>query len=345
MRDLDPMHRPLAPTVFSTTALPPSAQFRHWQGRWQPTIEMLPGGEPEAGFAASNTFWDLGGLVLSHVRAPALQVRRTARQIRRDQTDAWFLACARSGSVLHSTPNGTAQAGQGVSILHSMGEAFESSRTDVEWTTLFFSRDFMGALNAPLEAVRNRPLVTPLGHLLVDFVAVLERRLPEMTRAEANGLSGLVRQMLAACLAPTRDRLAEAAPAIERTRRERVRLALRRHLGAPGLTPARLAGLVGMSRSGLYRLFEPEGGVACYISAARLRAACAVLGDPADTRSIQSVAQSVGFADAATFSRCFRKAYGCTAREWRQHALACAPDPTLAPQGPGPDLPHLVRAM
>jgi AraC-like DNA-binding protein len=287
------------------------------------------------GFRASNEVWDLGSMVLSRVTAPALHVQRSAAQIRRDQIDTWFLACARRGVVRHSSAGMSSTVEFGVPILYSMGEPFESTRSDIEWVALFFSRDFCRELNAPLGLARNSPMPTSLGRLLADFMLSLDRQLPCLTVDDLPRVGAIIHQMLAACIAPTADRLAEAAPALDQTRRERVRLAIRRHMGLASLTPDRLCRLVGMSRSSLYRLFESEGGVAAYIMRQRLHTAHAALCDPKNMASVRSVAESVGIVDPSSFSRSFRQEFGYSPRDLRQfaeaHAAAGIANRALAP--------------
>jgi AraC-like DNA-binding protein len=102
----------------------------------------------------------------------------------------------------------------------------------------------------------------------------------------------------------------------------RVRSLIRQQLRSAMLRPERLCRLAGVSRSQLYRLFEPLGGVARYIQAERLRAACRALADPMDARDIAAIAEDVGFFDHSSFSRVFRREYGCSPRDFRVAALA-----------------------
>ena len=69
-------------------------------------------------------------------------------------------------------------------------------------------------------------------------------------------------------------------------------------------------------------MFEPSGGVARHIQAERLREAHRALADPDNQRDIHAVAEDLGFYDASTFSRTFRREYGCTPSEVRATALA-----------------------
>jgi AraC-like DNA-binding protein len=77
-----------------------------------------------------------------------------------------------------------------------------------------------------------------------------------------------------------------------------------------------------MSRSNLYRLFEGSGGLAKYIQDQRLLGAQASLTDPKTNKSISSLAEEFCFADASSFGRAFKRAFGCSPGEARSAALA-----------------------
>ena len=73
-----------------------------------------------------------------------------------------------------------------------------------------------------------------------------------------------------------------------------------------------------LSRSALYRLFEPEGGLAAYIQQRRLIRAYARLAEPEmQDRRIIDIALESQFSSDATFARAFRRQFGVTPREVR----------------------------
>ena len=138
--------------------------------------------------------------------------------------------------------------------------------------------------------------------------------------------------MIGACVAPTRQRVADAEIVINLTRMDRVRNAIRRQMSSSRLGPETLCRELGMSRTQLYRLLEGEGGVAHYIQRFRLQEVYASLSNPAVTDSISVVAARHGFPDPSSFGRIFRRAFGITPTEVR--AAAQAGMPMLIPAKP-----------
>lgn len=152
-----------------------------------------------------------------------------------------------------------------------------------------------------------------------------------MTAADAPALRDATIALLRATLAPNADDLAAIRPQSAAMMRERGRALIRARMGAVTLTPNRLCQEAGLSRSALYRLFEPLSGVAAVMQMERLAAARRQLEDPSERRSIWQIAQSVGFHDPSVFSRAFRRRYGAAPGEVRELAHIGLPPITAAP--------------
>lgn len=97
-----------------------------------------------------------------------------------------------------------------------------------------------------------------------------------------------------------------------------IRRFIERHVTSDALTPDLIAGQFGMSRSVLYRLFEPLGGVKSYIRRQRMaRALQDLRAEGSAGQRISVVAHRYGYENAAAFSRAFREAYGVSPRNMR----------------------------
>jgi AraC-like DNA-binding protein len=113
----------------------------------------------------------------------------------------------------------------------------------------------------------------------------------------------------------------------EHISKARIRHYIARSLGDPGLSPARICRDVGISRASLYRLFEPEGGVANYILARRLEQASKRIRDPGEVRNLSQIALSLGFRSGSELSRSFKRMFEVTPSDLR---TLCSGDQGMA---------------
>jgi AraC-like DNA-binding protein len=121
---------------------------------------------------------------------------------------------------------------------------------------------------------------------------------------------------------------------------------MRDNIASVRLGPERLCALAGHSRSTLYRLFEPQGGVAHAIQEMRLSLVHADLLDAEHARTpIFQLAERRGFACPAAFGRAFRRRFGYTAGEARAAARLGATLPVAAPASGHADLVAMYRAI
>lgn len=85
------------------------------------------------------------------------------------------------------------------------------------------------------------------------------------------------------------------------------------NLSDPDLSPETVRDHIGVSRSLLYKVFEPVGGVSAFIQARRLdQAFDAITGDQAHQQTLAEIGYRAGFRSDAHFSRAFRARFGMT---------------------------------
>lgn len=111
-----------------------------------------------------------------------------------------------------------------------------------------------------------------------------------------------------------------------------VQATIEARLTDPGLCPAQVAAIHGISTRQLHRRFREAGtSFSAFVRQRRLLHCCEDLIDPRwRRRPMTEIAFRWGFSDSAHFSRCFRAAFGCTARDFRagRHAVSDAVAPT-----------------
>jgi AraC-like DNA-binding protein len=147
--------------------------------------------------------------------------------------------------------------------------------------------------------------------LLSEHLHTLSQTLPDMAAREAPMLAEAAISMVAACFRPTAETRERAGASMVAATLDTIKRHIEARLDRPSLTPASIATAFRLSRSSLYRLFEPLGGVSGYIQERRLARAHAALLQPANRgRRVHEIAFDCGFSSEAHFSRSFRSAYG-----------------------------------
>lgn len=314
---------PLRPHVVSSDGVEPHRRLDMWCSYFASFGQIAPSTDAPMDFSGSKEIWALGGLALMCNALPAMAFTREEHHIRRDFIDHWMLRIGHSGRSYIRSGTRSFVTRPGLPTLLSLGEAFTSHRAEARWTTLYIPRDSFPGLSAGLAALGPGVLETPGAELLGDYLLLLERRLPELTAADVPMVVEATRSMIASCLLAGITPHTASGRYAEVAARERIRRVVRRNISSSTFGPEKLCKLAGVSRSRLYRLMEPSGGVARYIQSIRLRMAHAMLSDAeGSVISIARIGERLGFFDPSAFTRAFRREFGYTPGEARA-AAAC----------------------
>jgi len=309
----------LARMDITTACVPRSEQFEYWRGLVAPLIETQAG-DASQGFLVEESAWNLGSIALLQNKTAPFQFQRTARHVRADSIDHWVIIFVREGALTLGRRGQANSVPQRVLRVASFRGEFEGRADALDALFLFVPREFCGDSTSILDSAEERELTNGLSLLLADYLLDLERRLPVLTQDELPSILATTRTLLLACLAPTTERLAQAQRPIDATLLERARRLIQEELLSPRLNVDLICRRLGVSRSRLYRLFEPAGGIAHYIRARRLLDAHISLANTQDQRRIADIAADRGFLDAAEFSRAFKREFGYTPSDVRREA-------------------------
>ena len=318
--------RPVVPVVFTTEHLPPAQRLDAWNAAFG-TLNEIRLAEPADAPPLRGEHWRLGGMVFGVNQVPDSRFLRSPRRARSDGLDHWVIRVLSQGRSLLRHPGFSASVGPGEPVLFAMNETWTTSWQEAAWVSITIPRDLHPQLSRGLSALPRGPQRGVGAALLAELMLALPRELKAAGEADLPALGEVIRAMIGACLLP---RMPERADPLDASRKEQVRRAIQAQIHSVRLTPERLAALVGVSRSALYRMFETEGGVARYIQDLRLSFALDALRDQAQAhRCVADIAASFGFPDPSVFTRSFRRAYGVAPREMR----GATPSPVvLAPR-------------
>lgn len=317
-------------SVVDTRGMAGGAAFELWREQLNAMGEARSLRPVASGFHVQVEAFQIGPLVLGRSIQPAQTFDRSRFRIARDGLDQLVLRFFDRGSVFCRDRDADAGVRPGDLFVTDLAEVQRTAIPDIDSLTLVVPRAELEARLGTVDGLdmtvirRDNALVG----LFQDHLAAVMRAAPGMTVAEAGLLVG-----------PTLD-LAVAAirGAVPEVGRSSVQAALvdaicrhiRVHARDPGLSPAALGRLFGISERKLSYLFAELGGVASYIGHQRLLLARRALTDPAQVdRTVERIAEDHGFAHRNSFARAFERAFGMTPGQYRQVSSAR----TLAREG------------
>lgn len=212
-----------------------------------------------------------------------------------------------------------------------------SAHAEAEVIALFVERSRFGPdFQAALE---HEPIIMPPSHpgargigafARATWAGLLEHGAgPAVSDAAGDHVDGAARALAAMTphlVSPLRDRAARRPATATGGRLPALCQFIDRHLFSDALTPDLIAGEFGLSRAVLYRTFEPLGGVTSFIRRRRLAWARAQLeAETASPAAIAHVAQRLGFASVAAFSRAYKDQFGHSPARHRLGVRRSAP--------------------
>ncbi|MBB3233676.1 AraC-like DNA-binding protein [Phyllobacterium endophyticum] len=311
----------LQPLKFTTRDLPPSDQFAAWQTYLAPLVDIkLPeGAGTESGFPADHTAWNLGSMLVVQQDAPAHSYLRSSARLRSNTIDHWHVVVLRSGRTWTEVDGLVCEGEPGKVEFRSLGYPFRGRTTDAKSMSVFLPRELFTEIGKDIK--NNTSISGNYTKLLIEYLDSIETNLASLTAKDLPQIVQTTRDMIITCVSSSTDTSGTTETQGNLALMERVRRHVQRNLNSPDLTPDTLCRELGISRTRLYQLFEPSGGVLHYIQKRRLLSAHAALSNSANRQQIIEIAAAVGYTSAAHFSRAFSKEFGYSPREARSVAV------------------------
>ena len=275
------------------------------------------------GFTGSMTTHHLGGLLLSETAGSAVRFRRGGATIARSAIDHFLVQLYVEGGYAGTVGRQEVEMRAGDVCVLDLTRPLATRAGDFRNITIVVPRESLAPLVKAPDALHGTilPGTSAVGSLLADHLRTLHTQLPDMTAREAQAVAGGTAGLVAACLGAVADTREPPIPELHAAMLARIRRFIDERLESPDLDGDAIRRRFGLSRSSLYRLFEPLGGVVAHIRGQRLARALADLVTPRPGRTrVIDIALHWGFGSEASFSRAFRAAYGLAPGEARDIA-------------------------
>jgi AraC-like DNA-binding protein len=312
--------------AFSTKGVAARDAYEAWRCReWPSLAPVFETRRPADGFFAESETFGFRDLAITRARMAGLDYARTGNRIRADEIDHLGVLILLDGHQAGDAEGRSLGCDGGIVLADlSRRSAWTSSAS--RSMTFAIPRAVAEEILPPVRSLHGVVLSAARAAPLIDHVRALAPHLPSLPAASGPALARAFLHMLAMGLDHPGDPepQGETREILQLAARRRAEALVERHLHHPTFDAHELARLMALSRSALYRLLEPDGGVAVFIRERRLRRLCAALADAADQRRITEKARACGFTDQTQYSRAFRSTYGMTPMEYRAVMLSTA---------------------
>ncbi len=258
---------------------------------------------------------DLSDVVIGRMKSSAQHFERTESMIKKDQVDSLMLILLEKGEMSWSDSNGHYSMEPGDLVLLDNNCSFRCEWTAHQQLYCVFPRDLLSATgwHEPTTALlkaddpRANILRQHLRSIWQEYRDGEKKWIPEI----AKGLSSLT----ALYFSDQSSSVLAKQASSDKTHRDSIRLWIESNLHRSELDASEIASSFYLSRSRVYELFKPWGGVRSYLKVRRLQKAHQVLESSTESISISKLAFSLGFRSLSSFSRAFHEYWGIPPKE------------------------------
>lgn len=316
--------RDLPHDVFRTDVLPTDERFLVWRDAVLPLFDCVPA-DDEA-FAATLEGYDLTHTFISICTFTELRFRRAACHA--EGADHLLVQIYLEGGYVGENGLQPVRVEPGDICLLDLAKPLSTQALPSRVLTVVMPRELLRTV-APRQQWTPGAVLrasSPMGNILGHHLRTVWRNLPGASVADAAAINRIVASSVAGAFASETDRVGTPVGPDGPATLEAIHDYILRHLDSPRLTPAHLCRRFGCSRSQLYRLFMPMGGIASLIRQARLERCRDELMNARAGERIVDVAMRWAFGSHSHFCRLFRQAFGMSPGEAVE--LGRAADPT-----------------
>jgi AraC-like DNA-binding protein len=312
--------------MFDSAAYDPDTAFARYCDLYARGADVERTNAP---FYARVRSWRLERTILFAREYGGIRHRRRER-VESDGFDHFVLSHVVSGE-LFAGPDGSATTiGPGESVLLDTCEPSETGADGVVQITVSLARDAVRAAIGDVQGLHGYLIGEREGGLLAAMLRALVEQMPHLPFGAHSTITRTLIDLLSVAMSPFGSGARSEFYRLEHVRFETVRRLIEANIGVPDFSIQHITQATGISRAGLYRLFESSGGVNRFIQQCRLQQLRDRLDNRVfDSRSLAELAPTLGFADESHASRLFKQAFGISPGAYRATSARGALDPSV----------------
>ena len=284
--------------------------YERWRIGVSSLFDAAPATDGLDGFRADLASYNLGHFLIGKSSAVAQRFHRSNELVAATGVDHLLIQLYVSGQCAYNADSGLAKGVAGDIVCFDLSRPMRSHTTDMDIISLILPRAMIRLMPRVIDGLHGARLdgTSTLGILLGEHMMTMAKLAPQLAgpdgKLAADVASVLVSSGLSAAVAAERGTLMDS-------NLQTIQVFIERNLTNPALSTEMIMRQFALSRSALYRLFEPLGGIADYIRERRLKLALLKLASVGTSRgSVAKLAYATGFASENAFSRAFQQYYG-----------------------------------
>jgi len=304
----------------------------------------IPESAREAAFNAEADAYSLPDVLVTRTLGTAMVLVRSHETIARSAVDQFLIVVYQSGGCRFEIDGEKHWLEKGWFAFFDLSQPLKIEADAVDNVGLLVSRRRLEAL-APFVEEAHGLVLEPgaIAHILETIIHEILTVGMSMPVGELGAIADTIIRLVASAI-ETRGNRRKTDSIRRNAPLAAIKASIERQLADPELGPQKLAEEFATTRSTLYRLFEPLGGVTSYVNERRLRAAFRLLTDPREPRRrIAEIAFRFGFVHPSAFARAFKERFGMSPSQVQsRHAGRGADDSLFAvlPDSPKYYLPE-----
>lgn len=306
---------------FSTHRLPQAQCLDAWRDSISAVFDITPDrrAENERFDSRVDSYLIDDQLMLGRCDTFGQRFERSSLRTARDGLDHYLVQTHLTGSQKMMRGSREVECKAGDLMVIDLADRHDAVTDDFTQLTLVVPRPLLAPLLKEPDSQEARVLSagSALTDLAVNHLKTLYSVLGTLSGNDAPQVIQPTLQLIASALNGSAADVENGTAGVALHLFAQARVEIERNLHR-NLTADTVCAALNMSRSTLYRLFEPFGGVRAYIQERRLRRSTeALLSDTASGMRICDIAYAWGFASEAHYSRAFRQRYGMSPRDAR----------------------------
>ncbi len=305
---------------FENKNMEPEERLLSWREYTNPVADLNIDVEPDNQGICCLKGWELENIVIVREANSGGQFARRSSRARNTVLDHFYLHIPCTGeSYVTSYLRGKLRRSRSktnIATLHSMADVMEGRMAGVDSIMLFMPRAQFGQAAEAMDKHTNLNMDDTVGRILVEYIRIITTHLEKEDVAGFDAVTHSLIELVKSHFGSTNYRPQGVDPSIVKVvAKSRVRNYINSNLRNPDMSIDLICRAIGLSRATLYRLFEPEGGVARYVMQQRLQIVMKELSTQHHIRPLSEIATMSGFRDARTLLRALNRHLGTPASD------------------------------